>query len=851
MNAQKTSKSLLLLFILFAMLFSPFEAHSHDPPTTNDTVPWDFSKPNGVEPPPVSRILVRGDWAYPPFEYLSKEGQPEGFTIDIVRAVAAVMNVDVSIQLGPWDKVREQLERGEIDALSGMYKTEEREKLVDFSIPHLVVSYAVFVRKNSTIQSIDDVKDKTIIVQNKDLGHDFLLENNVGRKIITLSNWEEVLRSLSQGKGDCAIVSRLQGVRLINKLKIKNVHAVGPPIIQRKYCIAVTEGNQNLLYAINEGLSIIKTTGTYDEIYQKWFKAYEGDPSVFQDAIRFAGLALVPLMAIVTLSLAWSWSLKRQVKLKTQALETELQERRKTETALSQSEERYRRLTDNARDMIYRMSLKDRSFEYVNPACRKITGYSAEQLMADPNLAPSLIHPDSREYYDHEWKRLMEGNAPPTYEYKIIDAFGDTRWLFQRNVLIRDDQGRPEAIEGIVTDMTSQKLAEQERRDLEAQLTRAEKMETIGTLAGGVAHDLNNILGAMVGYPDVLLEDLPSESPMRPALIAIKSSGEKAALIVQDLLTLARRAVTTNEIVNLNTLVAQYLESREYRRLLEYSPDISLDCSLDERLLNVAGSPVHLSKVIMNLVQNAGEAMPSGGCIKLTTENIYLDLPVRGYDTVDEGDYVLLRISDNGIGMTETDLKHVFEPFYTRKTMGHSGSGLGMAVVWSTVKDHRGYIDIQSALDKGTVVSVYLPVTRQEGASKSEPGFDPARFFGNREKILVIDDVAAQRDLAASMLEKLNYDVACVESGEEAVEYLQKHRADLLLLDMILGPGLDGLDTYLRILETYPGQKAVIASGFSETERVREAQRLGAGPYIKKPFTLEVIARALKAVFSG
>lgn len=185
------------------------------------------------------------------------------------------MNLDISIQLGPWDKARRELEKGEIDALAGMYKTKERDKIVDFSIPHLVVSYAIFVRKNSDIKSLNDVRDRLIIVQKDDLGNDYVRQKQLTHKIIEKGDWEDTLKSLSEGEGDCAIVSRLQGLRLINKLGIKNLKSVGPPIIQRKYCIAVKEGDYKLLAKINEGLSLIKTTGKYEKIYEKWFGIYE------------------------------------------------------------------------------------------------------------------------------------------------------------------------------------------------------------------------------------------------------------------------------------------------------------------------------------------------------------------------------------------------------------------------------------------------------------------------------------------------------------------------------------------------------------------------------------------------
>jgi len=256
------------------------------------------------------------------------------------------------------------------------------------------------------------------------------------------------------------------------------------------------------------------------------------------------------------------------------------------------------------------------------------------------------------------------------------------------------------------------------------------------------------------------------------------------------------------------------------------------------------GSSTHLSKTVMNLVSNAVEAMPEGGNLTVSTENRYIDRPISGYDNAKEGDYVVLTISDTGIGISPEDMGKIFEPFYTKKKMGRSGTGLGMAVVWGTVKDHNGYIDVQSTEEKGTTFTLYFPVTRKSLEERFETFLED--YMGKGETILIVDDVEEQRKIASGMLEELGYSVVSVSSGEGAVEYLKTNKVDLLVLDMIMDPGMDGLDTYKKILEIHPGQKAIIVSGFSETDRAKELQGLGAGAYIRKPFLLEKIGLAVK-----
>ncbi|MBW2589819.1 MAG: response regulator [Deltaproteobacteria bacterium] len=393
-----------------------------------------------------------------------------------------------------------------------------------------------------------------------------------------------------------------------------------------------------------------------------------------------------------------------------------------------------------------------------------------------------------------------------------------------------------------------EKKVEKKTKELiltERKLLHARKMEAIGTLAGGIAHDLNNILSGLVSYPDLLLMDIPEDSPLRESILTIQKSGEKASTIVQDLLTMTRRGVSVTKAVNLNEIISEYFKSPEYNELKSYHQDVEVKTCFDSNLLEISGSPVHLSKIVMNLVSNAAEALPEGGRITISTQNRYIDMPVGSYDDVEEDDYVVLTVSDNGTGISPEDLERIFEPFYTKKAMGRSGTGLGMAIIWGTVKDHKGYIDVESIEGEGTIFTLYFPVTRQK-IEKDTTILFIKDYMGNGESIMVVDDMEEQRYVAKGLLKKLGYSVTTVASGEEAVSYMKNRSSDLVVLDMIMEPGIDGLETYKRILKLHPGQKAIITSGFSETDRVKEAQKLGAGAYVNKPYMLEKIGIAVK-----
>jgi len=510
---------------------------------------------------------------------------------------------------------------------------------------------------------------------------------------------------------------------------------------------------------------------------------------------------------------------------------------------LQESEEKYRTILESIEEGYFEVNVKG-DLTFFNDALMKISAFDRQELMG-MNYRDYTTDETAKDMYKI-FNQVYKTGKPAEYRnYEIIRKDGKKRVLEMSVSVMMDQTGSPIGFRGVHRDVTEKIKAKDDKKRLEYQLQRAQKMEAIGTLAGGVAHDLNNILAGFVTYPELLLLELPKESPLRKPILTIKKSGDKAAAIVQDLLTLARRGVSVREVLHLNKAIAEYLDSPEHQKLLFYHPNIRIRTDLYDDLLPMVGSPVHLSKAVMNLISNAAEAMPSGGTIRLKTENQYLDAPFAGFDAVGEGDYVVLTVSDTGIGISPTDLDRIFEPFYTKKVMGRSGTGLGMAVVWGTVKDHKGSIDVQSTEGKGTTFRLFFPAARGDLVEeKKRPTV--IQYEGQGEVILIVDDVEEQREIATRLLKKLGYAVYSVSSGEQAVHYMKNHSADLLVLDMIMDPGIDGLETYKKILELHPGQKAIIASGYSETERVKEAQRLGAGSYVRKPYLLDRIGAAVR-----
>jgi PAS domain S-box-containing protein len=508
---------------------------------------------------------------------------------------------------------------------------------------------------------------------------------------------------------------------------------------------------------------------------------------------------------------------------------------------LMESEEKYRDMFENVSDFLYSHRLDGKILE-TNSTFKRATGYSEETLAA-MNFGDLLPGRYTEQYCAYLDNVVKSGHAEGVT--RILPKDGSELVVEYKNSLIVED-GKPVGVRGSARDITERWRSDRERKRLEGMLDRAKKMEAMGTLAGGVAHDLNNILSGIVSYPELMLLDLPTESKLREPIKIMMESGQKASAMVQDLLTMARRGVTSMEVLNLNDIINEYLGSPEYRKISEYHPAVRFRVDTDPNLLNFEGSAIHLFKTLMNLISNAAEAMPAGGELSISSRNQYVDQAIQGFDDVTEGDYTVLSVSDTGIGISEEDQKHIFEPFYTKKVMGRSGTGLGMSVVWATVKDHKGQIDIRSRIGDGTTIRLYFPATRKAKLSPTDI-ISLDRYKGNDESVLVVDDVKEQREIASLMLSKLGYRVATVPSGEKAVEYLEKQKADLVVLDMIMDPGIDGLETFQQIRKTKPNQKAIIVSGYSDSEKVRQAQKIGAGAYLKKPYVLAEIGKAVRS----
>lgn len=505
-------------------------------------------------------------------------------------------------------------------------------------------------------------------------------------------------------------------------------------------------------------------------------------------------------------------------------------ERKRIEDALIESESRYRSLFEESDDPI--LIIEGDKFVDCNSSAVKMLGYENKDELLETH--PSQLSPEMQSDGSNSFTKANEilavafEKGSQRFEWDHMRQNGE---IFPVEVLLTPvSLGEKSFIHVVWRDIT-------ERNRLRQLESRAARLDTAGTIAGQVAHDFNNILGPMMAYPDFIREMLPIDHPAHKYLNRIKEATLKIADINQQLLTLSRRGYYNQEILNLNPIVSMAAEE-----MAPLADNVSCVMELAPDLMNFLGGCSQVYRVIFNLLGNAIDALQGAGQINVKTENYYANDVAGTYNRIPKGEYIKLTISDTGCGISDDIVQKIFDPFFTTKTTDQKrGSGLGLCVVDAVVKDHDGYLDLETESGKGTSFYLYFPITRRS-IDEDHSG----EICGGNEKILVVDDDNIQRDVSTELLERLGYEVSSVESGEKAIEFLRENPQDLVVMDMIMPGGIDGAETFQRIRHFNPNQKAIFVSGFSESSRVQAAQKIGAGSFVMKPLTKNAIANAVR-----
>ena len=513
-------------------------------------------------------------------------------------------------------------------------------------------------------------------------------------------------------------------------------------------------------------------------------------------------------------------------------------ERKIAQEALQRSEADFRSVVEDAPYGIYRASLTGQ-FLQTNPAMRKMLGYEAAQQLQGENL-PTDISQHTAEY-PRLTELLMRSEEMKDAEIEWKSRDGAPLTLRCSGRRVDGENDRPAYFEVFAEDVT-------EKRVLEKQLRMAQKMEAIGRLSGGIAHDFNNHLGVIIGYSRVLQKALRETNvPLCEHASEIEKAGQRAASLTKQLLAFSRQQVLTPVVLSLNSLALD-MESMLPRLLGE---DIQVSFTLEPALESVKADPSQIEQVIMNLAVNSRDAMPDGGKLKILTANVEMDQAyTRTHPGSRIGKYVLLSVTDTGMGMDPGTLTHIFEPFFTTKDVG-KGTGLGLATVYGIVKQSNGYIWVDSTPGKGTSFEIYLP--RHDGDPVAQaPKSDGGERLRGSETILLVEDAEPLRRLAQTFLEAAGFRVWSAGSGEEALEVAARSgvKLDLLLTDVVM-PGMNGRALAERLLPRQRGMKVLYMSGYTDAFIAAHGV-LEPGTYlVHKPFIEDELIRKAREVLDG
>ncbi len=783
---------------------------------------------------------------YPPYSFINEKGRPDGYAVDLAKAVAKAMGMELIIRSGTREQSMGDLKNGAVDFLPMMSYSKKRDEAYDFSGPHTLVYDALFIRKGSPAPGpVEKIRNQTIIVMKNDLAHEFVRNSGLSdhNKVLEADSLESALGMLSQNRGTLALLPKLAGLVCIKNQGYRRVDTT-PVVVEayeRRLCFATREGNLPLLEKLSQGLNIIKSTGEYKTIYDQWFGQLEPRGISIRDALKYAGMGIAAFSAAGLILLFWSVMLRREVRERTAELKSEVTGHKITENALRRNESLLRKILDTLPVGVWIVDDQGRIID-CNPAGRQIWGGA---LFVGPERygeykgkwveSGKIVEP-------WEWgiaRALKNGETSSEEEIEIECFDGTRKTILHWAAPIFNSNGAIERVIGVNQDITERRRAEDEKQKLHDMLAQAQKMESIGRLAGGVAHDFNNMLSIIMGYAELTRTMIDSSDRITKNLNQIISAGNRSKEVVRQLLAFARKQPIAPKVLCFNHVVEDFLKM--LRRLI--GENVELQWKPSGNLWPVRMDPTQVEQILTNLTVNARDAIGvNAGLVTLETGNAFFDQTYcETHPGFRPGEYVLLAVSDTGCGMDKETQANIFEPFYTTKETG-KGTGLGLATVYGIVKQNDGFVYVYSEIDQGTTFKIYIPRSTtndlQDGR-KHLPGNPPE----GRETILLVEDEPFLLDMAKLMLEQLGYRVIMAGSPKEALEIADRFNDEIhLLVTDVVMPGMVGSDLSKKLTTRCPNIKHLFMSGYTAHFMTHHGVLSEDVHFIHKPFSLNDFA---------
>lgn len=771
-------------------------------------------------------IYFRGNNDYPPYQLINVAGQPDGFSVELLTAIARTMGLNIKIELGDWNTVRYELEQGRIDGLAAMTSSSERSRKVNFSTAYVFLTHSLFIRKGSEIESMDDIMEKEVIVVKGDIMHDYLISNQLTKFIIPVKNAQTALRLLSAGEYDCALINKLQGQFAITEFNLTNVKPVGAAIQPMELAFAINKNRPELVSQLNDGLQILKSTGEYDQIYEKWFGVYE-QTDIKAKVFTIIAWILIPFGIILASILFWSWSLRKQVASKTFELQTELNERRRTEKELLKEKSLLNSMINSIPDLIF---YKDKDNRYLgcNEAFAKFSGINYDiKGKSDYEI---FVFDRAQQYHDLD-KKLISDNKEYRFESWEQDANGTKFLLDTLKVPFTDEDGLPLGIVGICHDIT-------DRYKNEIALTQAkEKAEESDRLKSSflanMSHEIRTPMNAIIGFSDLLVDNETDINEREELVSHINNNCNTLLHLIDDIIDLAK--IEANELsvsireTNVNATIYELFDFfNENRRKINKSHiPLKINEDLPRENIIIQTDPFRLKQILTNLIENAFKF----------TEQGYIEIGYR----VNKSDKIIeFYIQDTGIGIPKDKFEEIFERFNkieSDKSRLYRGTGLGLTITKNLVERLGGTIWLKSEIRKGTTFNFNLPLKNSDAQQANIQEFESVNDFSSwKDKtILIAEDEDSNFKYLEMVLRNKGLTILKAENGYEAIEICKgTSKIDLILMDIKM-PGMNGLEATNQIKKIKPEIPIVIQTAHAMHNDKNLSFEAGCDDYITKP----------------
>ncbi len=825
--------------LLLCLPFTPAQAQN---PFTDRLPP--------LSPAVTQRTVRVAIYHNPPLAGISAEGKTEGFFVDLLQYIAEREGWQVRYVFCSFSACLDMARAGQVDLVPVVAYSDERAQTLSFNRETVLNNWGeVYTRKGIKLESLLDLNGRRVATSRGGIYADELKKMipNLGITIemVELGSYQAVFEALAQGTADAGVVSHLYGELYAEKYGVSRTPVIILPV--SLHYAAPKGANEDLLNAIDRHLVALKADphSVYYALLDKYLGHLPSRRTPWQHWALIFGGGAVALAGAVSAILYRRRAVQRERALQASraALEEETTGRAQAEKALQEAEARYRLIFENIVDVLFVLDA-NLCLQEISPSVRATFGYEPGELIGQGLPKSGLVFSEDLPRLLADAERTFRGEDQPMAIYRFVAKDGSLRYgAVTAAPLILN--GQAVACIGSIRDVTERLRAEEEAERIARQMEQARRLESIGLLAGGVAHDFNNMLTAILGHIDLALMDTPEDSPLRANLAEARASGDRAAQLARQLLVFSRSQPIERAVLDVGQVLQDILKM--LRRLL--GEQIAIRTEVAPGLWPIEGDALQLQQVVMNLAVNARDAMPQGGELTLQLENVTLDEEyARKVPFARPGHFVRLAVTDTGTGMPPEVLEHIFEPFFTTKPKGE-GTGLGLSTVYGIVRQHEGWINVYSEVGRGTTFHIYLPALPERAVATRLAVPAEAATGGRGERILVVEDDERVRRFAVTTLEAYGYQVGQAGSIREALAlFAQEEGAwGALFTDFILPDGT-GLDLLAAIYAKRPGLPVLLTSGWAGQALVGRERGY---PFLQKPYGVGDLLKAIQQILSS